>query len=379
VNEVEVEHRGQVGYPHLFLRDWPFRIVPSRESAKVWADREVVREQVLNLLNQLSRRSISSLHLMWADFGAGKTHTLLHMCNLCESRVFETLLPVYVEWPKSTKTFLDVYRAASLAFSERLLPELLYAALVRNSIATILGTVRRQHPGMAVVLEALQAGIANALPVAMRWLRADPTLYKRELRVLGPLERIESSDEAVRVLGALVSLLVMSGTYRRLLLMVDEFQRMGTLRPRVREEVNSGLHTLVNTCPDGLTLLLSFSFGRPENIKYLISNELRSRADLEMISLPVFSRKEAHRFTVDLLDAHRIEGAPSHLYPFTEQAIRAILARTGTLIPREIIKRLDMVLRRAEIAIHAGQIQAISRSFAEEVLADAKMLLEEES
>ena len=61
-------------YPHLGLVDWPFRVVPDESFYSFMADREQLVSDIRTLLRNLSRRSASSMHLMWAWFGAGKAH-----------------------------------------------------------------------------------------------------------------------------------------------------------------------------------------------------------------------------------------------------------------------------------------------------------------
>ncbi len=64
----------------------------------------------------------------------------------------------------------------------------------------------------------------------------------------------------------------------RLIWILDEYQRIEALPKRVRDEINSSLHSVFNTCPTGLSLLLSFS-GKPEpgNLPPWLTPELKSR------------------------------------------------------------------------------------------------------
>jgi len=100
----------KVRYPHLHLVDWPFRTVPDESFYSFMADRTQLVSDIKTLLRNLSRRPSSSMHLMWAWFGAGKTHTLRHLEYLCKTQ-FTNIVPIYIEFPKSTKNFLDIYRA----------------------------------------------------------------------------------------------------------------------------------------------------------------------------------------------------------------------------------------------------------------------------
>ncbi|MCK4239855.1 MAG: hypothetical protein KAX33_12065, partial [Candidatus Lokiarchaeota archaeon] len=98
----------KIRYPHLQLIDWPFRIVPDENFYSFIADRTQLISDIKILQRNLSRRSSSSIHLMWAWFGAGKTHTLRHIEYLCKTE--KHIIPIYIEFPKTTKNFLDIYR-----------------------------------------------------------------------------------------------------------------------------------------------------------------------------------------------------------------------------------------------------------------------------
>ncbi len=67
---------------HLNLKAWPFQIVPDSDFAKVWAGRRRTKEQIGLLLRSMQYTSKSGLRLLWANFGMGKTHTLLHIHHL---------------------------------------------------------------------------------------------------------------------------------------------------------------------------------------------------------------------------------------------------------------------------------------------------------
>ena len=131
--------------------------------------------------------------------------------------------------------------------------------------------------------------------------------------------------------------------------MIDEFQRIGELRPNIISQVNSSLHTVFNAHPTGLQLLLTFSFGKKENVDYLLSAELKSRAEPQTISLDMLSHEEAKSFLVELLGQFRIENdkAGRPLYPFSEPAVETMLttiSQKKALTPRRIMLYANHVL-----------------------------------
>src|SRR5438132_1042077 len=97
-------------FEQLNLKAWPFQVVPDEQSATIWAGRRVTKEQLERLLWKMQFVPRSGLHLLWANFGMGKTHTLMHLRHLCQ-QTNGKLVPVYVEMPKKVAGFVDLYRA----------------------------------------------------------------------------------------------------------------------------------------------------------------------------------------------------------------------------------------------------------------------------
>jgi hypothetical protein len=80
-------------------------------------------------------------------------------------------------------------------------------------------------------------------------------------------------------------------------------------------------------------VILSFSFGRRENVEYLLSRELKSRANPQSISLDVLSRSEAIGFIQDLPAQFRIQLDHRLAYPFSPGALQMLvehIAQTKT-------------------------------------------------
>src|SRR3954454_19926501 len=99
-------------YPNLGLAKWPFSVVPDQQHCTFIGDRTQLREDLAELLAEIQRRDASRIHLFWAWYGAGKTHSLYFLAN--EIRRLGTGLmmaaPVYSEFSKAPGGFIDVYR-----------------------------------------------------------------------------------------------------------------------------------------------------------------------------------------------------------------------------------------------------------------------------
>jgi hypothetical protein len=205
-----------------------------------------------------------------------------------------------------------------------------------------------RSPGVVNALLALRKGEIETSTIALQWLKAQPGLSAKDLHQVGVTYRIKSAEDAIRVLTALTKL----ATYKtspnsRLVILMDEYQRIGELRTSVRNEINAGLHTYYNANATGLTIMLSFSFGNKDNVSFLLSRELISRAEPESISLDVLTPGQAIEFLSDLLAQFRIRLDDQWAYPFSPQAVHTIvqyIAQRKTLTPRRVMLYANHIL-----------------------------------
>jgi len=199
-----------------------------------------------------------------------------------------------------------------------------------------------KSPGVVKALLAIRNGDIEQTTAAMQWLTAQPGLPALAMKSIGVTYRIKTPEDAIAALSSLINLTVFGGKQQRqLLFMIDEFQRIGELRPNIISQVNSSLHTVFNAHQTGLQILLTFSFGKKENVDYLLSGELKSRAEPQSIYLDVLSRQEAAEFLAELLDQFRINKEDQRpFFPFTKESVDTMLAtieKKQPLTPRRIM------------------------------------------
>ena len=369
-------------FPHLRLTRWPFPTVPDQEFCDFIADRKQLREDVDKLLSTLTRQDTSSIHLIWSWFGAGKTHTLYYFANQAISRGpnQSQLYAIYSEFPKAARSFVDLYRsfAAGLDYDEVI--EAYLELLTDPAAEKVAREMTMASPDLTTALRVLATGTDADQMTAMRWLRGD-MLAPSEFRRVGIAQRIGTSEEAGRILAAIVRLFSLAARSRkrsvsRVMWLVDEFQRIDRLPKRLLQEISTGLHSTFNAAPTGLTIMLSFS-GRPERdgLPEWLTPELRDRiARTKVLVLPPMLADEGLGFVKDILEHFRIPEYPKvtdAYFPFTEDSCRAILGvieRSEELKPRSIMLAFGAVLQEAEPLIERQEFETISPRFAEHAL-----------
>jgi len=370
-----------VRYPHLHLIDWPFRVVPDESSCSFMADRTRLATEIKALLRNLSRQPISSMHLMWAWFGSGKTHALRHIEYLCHKE-FVNITPIYVEFPKSARNFLDIYRTFITGIDLEVLSNAyleVFTSPVKDKISKELNL---DFHDLSNALMFLYSGNSEQQETAIKWLRTE-CREKQVLKSIGISKPIQTVEDAIRIITWIIRIINMggasSGEICRVLFMLDEYQRAGGLRKPSMDEVNGCLHSIFNRCPNGFSLIISFS-GYPEGnrLPAWLSPEIRDRLDKKPLLLPPLSEDEALVFIKDILEHFRNPSSTisEACFPFTEESAYAIVKMIQTKKgkrqdepkPRTIMHFSNLVLQEAEPLIERGALKIIDGDFVSNVL-----------
>ena len=375
-------------YDHLCLTEWPFRMVPERALCTFLADRIRLQADVSGLLAALARKDTSDIHLFWAWFGAGKTHTLFYLANRADlignKQTNNALHTVYSEFPKTARGFLDLYRSFLAGID---IDKLVDAFLeVSTSEAGL-----RAHEEMALALPDLVAALqlvatgtrAERL-TAIRWLRAE-NLPITTFRRIGVWTKIAGVEDATRILATLIQMFHAAAVSEgrpgcNVVWLIDEFQRVSRSGSRALNEINAGLHSTFNACPTGLSLFLSFSDKPQSALPAWFSPELRDRIGrTKVLLLPPMLRDEALIFIRDILAQYRTSTCThsSPYHPFSEESCEVIiqeLDKKEELKPRSIMRACDAVLEEADRLIEEGHFEVVSKDFARKVLAEYTVL-----
>jgi hypothetical protein len=346
----------------LNLTAWPFSVVPSENQGTLWVGREEARDKLRALLRTVERVQASRIILLWADYGQGKTHALRYIQSLVADN--DQLCALYIATPQGIKSFVDLYRGVIEAALASELIDRLGLALYRKHGAEAPTDLQRA----LVRLVSFEEPHTRA---ALAWLKAE-RVEMRSLREVGIGQRIETSIDGIEVLNELIRLL-RDELEVKLMLLIDEIQELGELRPRQLEEAVGGLHKVFDRNAEGLTLVLSFTTDQQDTIKRIIGETLYERRS-ELLTLPALDEDAGAEFIRGLIEEWSVnrERAP---FPFEPEAIDTVVARLysngGALTPRELIRSFDSILRAGDLAIEDGRISVIDASFAEESLPGA--------
>jgi len=321
--------------------DSPFSPVADPTTAACWSGHPQIRSAIERLHDSLLRRSDQSLDVMWANLGAGKTHTLYHLAYLFGQNVPEQrVIVAFVEMPEQIRGFLDLYRAIIRALPLR----------------DVCHQVVKHRGGLGDVQKAANVyihGDQREQDIAEEWIAAGRP-HLAELRSCSGIgRRIEDDLLATDVLVALVSALAAGKV--RLLLLFDEFQRVGVLGTTARMRMLSSFRTLFSRSPKYLSAVLAIQSMVESTALKLIPPELQTLIGKKpTIALPELNLKEAEEFVLGRFDYFRPQGFKgTRSAPFEADAIPAVLeflqnGRGIKLIPREILLALAFVYDAVE-------------------------------
>jgi len=327
----------------LFLES-PFSNVAGQSSAKCWAGRPKVHDSLLRVKRALSRMTDSTLDLMWASLGAGKTHTLLHLASLLEDRSFSNsgTIAVFVEMPEQVRNFVDVYKR-------------IISASPLDRLAEIIGNcpTSKLLDSVARAANVIRHGNVAQRQLVTEWLAADRPLLKDLRQLTGITQRIEEDIAATDVLCCIAQACALNRV--RLLILVDEFQRIGVLKPTAQRKVLSCLRSVYSRTPSYFSMVLSIQSLLEENALKFIPPELATLLGKKpTISLPEMDQPEAKEFLIGRFEFFRRgHYAGPATAPFDSEAVDAVLHCIHddagmALNPREILQAFALVYSQAE-------------------------------
>ena len=304
---------------------------------------------------------------MWADLGAGKSHTLRHIQSRLVDKPTSGMYPIYSVMPRELRTFLDVYQAVLAGLDLDRLAQIAMATV--RSVGSKENLVKVAFPALpeaVTALIALQSQDEGERRTAAEWLRGTRGLTKRDLRIIGALRSIRTTDDAVAALSGIMYIVRVAEKTSRFVVMLDEAQRLAQASNKVRQDVNVGLQTWYDSSPHNLTLILSFGSGDEAFVRHMISPELQRREDHERLHLDLLKPSEIVEFVGDLLDQSRFGTPPDKWFPFTESLVRSLatrLAKDEGVTAGTVMKAFNAVLTELDYLIDTGDQKNLDEAF----------------
>lgn len=322
-----------------YFADSPFSLTASKQTAACWAGRPDALRRLQRIHRSFLSRADSSLDLVWANLGTGKSHALHHLAHMAvtDAESTERVIPVFVEMPDQLRRFTDLY--------ERIVKE-----LPTDRVASCVLACKQPLPmDLRRWATAVLNGGAMEKAVAQQWLYGQRPALRELKSATGITQRLDDDTAVCDTMSAIVTAL--AGEGKRLLVLLDEFQRAALLQPeRRREAILSNIRSIFSRNSKGFSMVLAVASRLEQTAMDMMPRELRTLLGMRpSVSLPEMSVVEAMEFVVGRFQYFRPRGyALGEAAPFGIEALSAVISYIGQqegtrLIPRIILQALAWV------------------------------------
>ncbi len=347
------------------LRENPFTISPptSPEQA-IWAGLKELKGEFKSVFREAKASAPTQVILCRGPIGGGKTHASLYFSsdeNIPEtSPSVQNIEVLRIQTPTETGNpardfYLDIMEQIGL---DRI------AEKIKKTVESIGEDAVKQNLRQTMV----SSDFVKAL-LDLRGTAFDPNPDLRlkayflgkctttELRKLGLNRNIEKTQDYFRVLAGVFQCFIgLSEStdvadHNRFCLWIDEMENFIYFTPPQYRPFGQGLRELVDRLPYFFTLFMNFTLTSPEEyeeIELILGGYLTDRITRQIFFHELKDQEELLQYVRELLSHYRTQEKPKTSYfPFTEDALRALMSNLQRGTPRDVNKRCRNTLMRA--------------------------------
>jgi len=358
----------------FFLRDNPFGVIPD-PGVNVWADRAKLRTEVEALIDKMLMSSPSRLvACFWGDWGAGKTHTAHYfsrpeLLKAHSSKVgVGEPIPLYMVMP-----LRDVIDSIYVGILDRI-----GLRRIRNAVEKAIGRrgLESTEDDRIRRLERIvhNKAIATAFSASESFLQSYlyETATARDLKEHRLARGIRVMSDKLEVLSAALNIL--SVAYSRIILWVDDCERLRDLSGRDLAEFQTFMRDLLDYVPRDLNIILLFTLPPGREVDDMLSylgDALVSRM-YQTIQVDVLSKEDLCEYVTDLLRQYRTSGADKKVDAYSPFKDKSTLEYIY-----DKMKQRDVMLkrRRRSLPLVPRQINNFITGLLEKALMDEKVRL----
>lgn len=347
------------------LRENPFTVSPpTNPKQAIWAGLEELRSEFNSVFREAKASAPTQVVLCRGSIGGGKTHASLFFSsdkNIPNtSPSVQNIEVLRVQTPTETGNpakdfYLDVMEQITLERIGEAVNKTV-ESVGRNAVEQ---NLRQTMVSGDFVKALLDLGSSPISAGPRSWINAYflGKCTTTELRKLGLNRNIEKTQDYFRVLAGVFHCLigVSDATdvteHNRFCLWIDEMENFIYFTPPQYRPFGQGLRELVDRLPYFFTLFMNFTLTAPEEyeeIELILGGYLTDRITQQIFFHEVKDQEELLQYVRELLSHYRTEGKPKPPYfPFTEDALRALLSNLQRGTPRDLNKRCRNALMRA--------------------------------
>ena len=370
------------------LRENPFTISPPTDPKRViWAGMDVIKDEFDSVFREAKVSAPTQVVLCRGPIGGGKTHASLFFSsdkNIPKtSPSVQNIEVLRVQTPTETgNPARDFYQDVM----EQIRLDRIGEAIKKNVESVGQDVVERNLRQTMVsgdfvnallkLFETSPISPGAGLPLSAYFLGKCTTT---ELRKLGLNRNIEKTQDYFRVLAGVFHCLigVSESTdvfeHNRFCLWIDEMENFVYFTPPQYRPFGQGLRELVDRLSHFFTLFMNFTLTSPEEfeeIELVLGGYLTDRITRHIFFDEMKDQEKILQYVREVLSHYRTQEEPKTPYsPFTEDALRALMANLQRRTPRDINKRCHNALMKAfeKGIFEKGEDSAITPDFIQEI------------
>lgn len=369
------------------LRENPFTISPPTDPKQViWAGMDVIKDEFDSVFREAKVSAPTQVVLCRGPIGGGKTHASLFFSsdkNIPDTSPSVQNIEVFrIQTPTETGNpardfYLDIMEQIGL---DRI------AEKIKKNVESIGEDAVKQNLRQTMI----SSDFVKAL-LDLRGTAFDPSPDLRlkayflgkctttELRKLGLNRNIEKTQDYFRVLAGVFQCFIgLSEStdvteHNRFCLWIDEMENFVYFTPPQYRPFGQGLRELVDRLPYFFTLFMNFTLTTSEEygeIELILGGFLTDRITRHISFDEVKDQEKMLQYVSEVLCHYRTqEKSKTPYFPFTEDALRALMANLQRRTPRDMNKRCHNALMKAfeKGIFEKGKDPAITLDFIQEM------------
>ena len=334
------------------LKTNPFRMVPAvNQEELIWAGFPEIKEKFERRIKRSIRIPNSTIVLNWGEYGSGKTHaaryfskrSVLQTC-IDPSKDVTTPLSIVINFPKGKNVvrelFTQIIDKIDIAAVNSKLSSLDSEKVLNNMTDNMF--VRQ------IISYLFKADFEKDLYLKYLYDESSP----QERNKLGFLRKIETDNDIVEILSALLTVITNENMYPCVIIWIDEFEDIAYQSTSNINNINNFIKVLFDKTPNKLLLFINFTLSAMANVDDLsvyLQDAVKSRIK-ERIELAIPDKAELKTYLLDLLNSPLYrEGDARGYVPFDEDMIEQLIDDIGNASLRRFNEALSYLLESAEI------------------------------
>ena len=330
----------------------PFRTVLSfNQEELIWAGFPEIREKFEKRIKRSIRIPNSTIVLNWGEYGSGKTHaaryfskqSVLQTC-IDPEKNSTTPLSIVINFPKGK----NVVRELFTQIIDKIDIATVNSKLSSLDSETILNNVTDNMYVRQIISYLFREDFEKDL--YLKYLYDESSTQERNK--LGFLRKIETDNDIVELLSALLTVITDDTIYPCVIIWIDEFEDIAYQSSSNINNINNFIKVLFDKTPNKLLLFINFTLSAMANVGDLsvyLQDAVKSRIK-ERIELAIPDKDELKIYLIDLLNNPiNRDGKPDGYVPFEEHMIDQLIDDIGNTSLRRFNEALSYLLESADL------------------------------